>query len=203
MRFDRCRLWVSVLATLVCCCNVSRPELAEQQAAVAPAPQPQPLVQRSDIPVEWTHGPSTDPVGYPKQGWSKQAVHDTLPLCVFSDVDQREAAQFVDQVKAQKLAANHSVVFGAFAPHCINEACDDLATLQCSVRREGQKLTVTARYWAYHKEGSSCTDQCREVTASCETPELEPGTYSVSYGAETYALQIPSRLRAPCLNLPK
>lgn len=200
MRSSSCWWLLWLLAACTWSCKSAQPEPVEQAPAVTPAPQAQPVLARSDIPKEWAKGPSPDPVGYPKPGWSKQTLDDTLPLCVFSDAEAREAAQFIEQVKSPKLAANHSLVFGAFAPHCINEACDDLATLQCSVRREGTTLTVTAHYWAYHKEGSSCSEECAEITAACETPPLEPGKYTVRYGNETYSLQVPSRLRAPCLN---
>jgi hypothetical protein len=148
-----------------------------------------------------TGGPSSDFIGYPKAGWSKLKLQDTLPLCVFSDVLEREKAKFLNQVTKQNLKADHSVVFGAYGPYCINPACDDLPSLQCAVDREGQTLTVQARYIGYHKDGATCTEGCAEVTAGCSTPNLEPGKYTVKYGEHTFALQIPSVMRKPCFDL--
>jgi hypothetical protein len=140
-------------------------------------------------------------VGYPKEGWSKVKLQDTLPLCVFGDVLEREKAKFPDQVKKQELKAGHTVVFGAYGPYCINPACDDMPTLQCAVERQGNTLTVLARYVGYHKDGATCTDGCTEVTAGCWTEKLEAGKYTVQYGDNTFSLQVPSVVRKPCFKL--
>lgn len=165
----------------------------------APTPSQAPA---APPPTAAKRGPSSDFVGYPKPGWSKLKLQDTLPLCVFADATAREQAPFLEQVKKQQLKANQSVVFGAFGPYCINEACDDLPSLQCVVDREGKTLKVRARYIGYHKDGTTCSDDCRQVTAGCETPKLEPGRYKVQYGDETYTLKIPSVMRSPCLKTP-
>jgi hypothetical protein len=194
-------LWVLTLsitlsAALSCTRKIPEPEAVPAQPAAitqAKPPEPSPAPEAPEPKV-----PSSDFVGYPKEGWSKLKLQDTLPLCVFENAIEREQAKFVDQAKKQELKANHSVVFGAFGPYCINPDCDDLPTLQCLVDREGSTLKVQARYIGYHKDGSTCTDGCREVVAGCETPSLEPGKYTIQYGDNTYALTIPSTLRSPC-----
>jgi hypothetical protein len=191
-------LWTFVLSlTAAVSCNripepepVPAPPAALKEAPAKPAePAPEPAKPK---------GPSSDFIGYPKEGWTKLKLQDTLPLCVFENAVERENAKFIDQVKKQKLKANQSVVFGAFGPYCINPECDDLPTLQCLVDRDGSTLKVQARYIGYHKDGTQCSDGCREVLAGCETPSLEPGKYTVQYGENTYSLKIPSTLNAPC-----
>lgn len=169
----------------------AQPAALSTSAPAEPAPAPAPEAPKPK-------GPSEDFIGYPKEGWSKLKLNDTLPLCVFENAIAREKAKFVDQVTEQKLKANQPVTFGAFGPYCINPECDDLPTLQCLVDREGNTLKVRARYVGYHRDGSTCTDGCREVMAGCDTPSLEPGKYTIQYGDQTYALKIPSTLRDPC-----
>jgi hypothetical protein len=189
-------LALSLTAALSCTRKIPEPEpvpappaalstSAPAEPAAAPAPEPK-------------RGPSEDFIGYPKEGWSKLKLQDTLPLCVFENALERDNAKFVTQAKTQKLKANQPVTFGAYGPYCINPQCDDLPTLQCVVDREGNTLKVTARYIGYHKDGSTCSDECREVMAGCDTPSLEPGKYTVQYGDQTYALKIPSTLKDPC-----
>jgi len=140
---------------------------------------------------------------YPRPGWSKVTVDDTVPICVFPGFEEHFAAKFLPDVKKQKLLENAKVVIGAFGPWCINEACDDLPSLQCSVKREGNALVVKTHYWGYHKDGATCTETCREVTAGCESPVLEAGLYTIQHGDQSHELKIPSVLRNPCFGAKK
>jgi hypothetical protein len=133
-------------------------------------------------------------------GSSKRALRDTLPICAFSSVLEREKAPHLANVKKQKLRANSAVVFGVFPPGCLNDACDARPNLQCWIDREGDTIVVNSRFSSIHKDGSSCTTECREVDSSCETEALAPGKYTVRHGDKSYKLQIPSVLRDPCFN---
>jgi hypothetical protein len=136
---------------------------------------------------------------FPQPGWSKVALDSQLPVCVFPGYEEHHRAQFIEQVEKQKLPAKETVVFGVYAGWCVNEACDGLPSLQCSVDREGNTLKLRSRYWGYRKDGSTCEGvPCRPVTAACETPELEPGVYTVQHGERSFELRIPSVLRSPC-----
>jgi hypothetical protein len=135
-----------------------------------------------------------------RQGWSNRSLRDTLPICVFSSIAEREKAQLIQKVTKQTLAANSKVVFGVFGPGCLNETCDARPTLQCWVERDGAVLNVHTLFFSFHKDDSTCTSECMEVDSSCETPELPAGKYTVRHGDKSYQLQIPRVLREPCLN---
>lgn len=188
-------LTLTLTAALSCTRKIPEPEPVPAPAAALSSSKPS---EPEPSPEPAKRGPSEDFVGYPKEGWTKLKLQDTLPLCVFENQLEREQAKFLDQVKPQKLKANQPVTFGAFGPYCINPECDDLPTLQCVVDREGDTLKVRARYIGYHKDGTSCSEDCREVIAGCDTPSLEPGKYTVQYGDNTYTLKIPSTLKEPC-----
>lgn len=190
-------LSVTLSAAVSCTRKIPEPEPVPAQTVALTQDKPK-EPEPSPAPEPPKDKPSSDFVGYPKEGWTKMKLQDQTPLCVFSSVQEREKALFLNQVRKQTLKANETVWFGAYGPYCINPACDDLPTLQCLVDREGSTLKVQARYIGYHKDGSKCTDDCKEVTAGCETPKLEPGTYTVQYGDNTYSLKIPSTLKDPC-----
>jgi hypothetical protein len=168
---------------------------AEPPAAAPPAPPP------AAAPKPEPDAPSEHPAGYPREGWSKVSEKDNLPLCVFSDLTTRAQAKTLKDVKPVKLRADSSITFGAFGPSpCIHESCDQLPTLQCYVDQEGTDLIVHTQYSGYHKDGSTCTENCREVTAGCDTPVLKAGTYTVKHGAKSYKLKLPSTPKSPCFD---
>lgn len=204
MSHSRTHVVLVLLAGLSACgkdcgCGGEAPLAAPTPAALAPtqppAPEPQP---ESTVPPMPTV-PSPHPVGYPKEGWSKVVIDDQVPLCLFPDYQAHYEAKFLKDVTKQTLKANATLVVGAFGPYCINEACDDLPSLQCEAALEGDVIVVKTHYWAYHKDGSSCAGQtCRQVTAGCQTPELPAGKYTIKHGAKNYPLKIPATLAKPC-----
>jgi hypothetical protein len=185
---------------MIACCVVGCSDCAESEAAPAPASeQSAPLAE--DKPAEPAPAaPKTPPpVPYPAPGWFKVLIRDQVPICVFTDYAAHHEAQFIEQVTKQKLSADASVVMGAFGPWCVNEACDDLPSLECAVKREGNTLVVSSRYWGTRKYGATCKDVvCRQVTAGCQTPPLEAGVYTVQHGERSFEFRVPGVLRSPC-----
>jgi hypothetical protein len=173
------------------CADRAAPSAAEQAPALK---QDEPV---APLPATPDAGPVKGE--FPQPGWSKVDADNQLPLCVFPGYEEHYGAQFLEQVEKQKLPANHSVVIGVYAGWCVNEACDGLPSLQCSIKREGNVLTLRSHYWGYRKNGSTCEGvPCRPVSAACETPSLEPGVYTVQHGERSFELRIPSVLRSPC-----
>jgi hypothetical protein len=142
--------------------------------------------------------PSPEPRGYPKAGWSKEVVTDGSQLCAFANELDWDKAGAVQDVGAQSLKANEPILFGAYAPHCVNFACDDKPSLQCWLEQDGKTITVHSRYWAEHKDGATCSDNCLKVKANCKTEPLAPGTYTVKHGERSTKVRIPSTLKKPC-----
>jgi hypothetical protein len=201
-RAPRCAFAVALLAFCALGCSTcgkhedAPPPAAASQPLAADKPAAQAAPAKPAAPKEPT---AAQKYGYPRPGWTAISVHDDVPLCLFTDYEAHFRAKFVEEVERQKLTANHSVVIGAFSGWCVNEACDDLPSLQCSVKREGNTLIVHSKYWGARKNGSTCKDvPCRPVTAGCETPALEPGIYTVKHGEMSFEFRIPTVLREPC-----
>jgi hypothetical protein len=171
-------------------CKPKIPEPEPQQPTVSTPAQPP--TQPTPKPSAAAEAPKA------KAGWREVTAQNNLPLCVFGSASERESVKAVAQVKKQLLRPDRPVVFGVFAPHCINPECTELTTLQCSVERSGNTLRLQTRFVGLHKDGSSCRDGCREATAGCESPVLEPGEYTLEYGGTETPLKIPSSLNMPC-----
>ncbi|MET0386999.1 MAG: hypothetical protein ABW321_13620 [Polyangiales bacterium] len=172
---------------------------AELSQGTPPAAEPTPAVDQN---LPFPTKPSPDAVGYPKAGWTKIISQDEVPLCVFSSYTEHEKAKLIEQVSPQKLVAKEPAFVGAYAPGCVNEQCDDLPSLQCWVDRgeDEHTLVVHSKYVRYHKDGSTCGDNCRTVTAACPTPALAAGKYTIKHGSQTFSLKIPSQLKDPCFH---
>jgi hypothetical protein len=183
-----CGLWACT------CCERERPsvKLAEQDAVSAPD--------------SWTQGVlnATAPVAAAGSSdgateWDTVKLEDEAPLCVFADHTERGNALFLQDVREQTLGADSRVVFGTFAPGCLNEACDSAPTHQCWVENEKPStLIVHSRLIFEHRRGTVCTKDCHPVMAGCETEVLKAGTYTVKYGERTFSLRVPSVMRDPC-----
>jgi len=106
--------------------------------------------------------------------------------------------EMVAGIHEEYLRAGASVIFGAFPSWCVNEACDDRPSMQCWIEMQGKTIVVNTRFFGDHKDGSTCTETCRPVTAGCETPPLEAGTYTIQQGEQSWQLKIPGVLRKPC-----
>jgi len=154
-------------------CNKPAPEApaAQPQALEQPQPPASPPTASpppAAAPTPPTDAPSEHAEGYPRAGWSKVSVADALPLCVFANATEHAQAKLKSDVKPTKLKANSAVTFGAFGPFpCIHESCDQLPSLQCYVDQEDKTLIVHTKYSGYHKDGATCSEDCRTITAAC------------------------------------
>jgi nucleoid-associated protein YgaU len=197
------------LALVLVACN-KVPELEAKPAQPAPAALRQDKPAEPSAPVE-PAPPAAAPVAppspyeppeFPKEGWSKLSMRETLPFCLFSGIPEREAALHIEQVKKQTLKADQPVVFGVFGPWCINKECDALPMIECWVDKEGEDtLVLHTHFFSFHKDGSApCTKDCLAIDTMCSSPDLKPGKYTIKHGDKTYPLQIPSVVKKPCLN---
>lgn len=86
-------------------------------------------------------------------------------------------------------------------PGCL-DACTKDRTAKCSVKREGDKLVVSSEMAWHGPEdiGQKCKGECTVMEASCATPGLSAGTYTVELGATKTKIEVPSKLAAPCVD---
>lgn len=182
-----------------------RSEALQQPAATPPAKPKEPEAPAAPTGPETTIDPETGKEVIkrrgPEPGWSPLSLHDTLPICVFPSMIEREKAPYIKDVKPQKLAANSKITFGVFGPGCLSDACDDRPMLQCWTEQEpgSNIIDVKTRFFSFHKDGAECTENCMDLDTACDSQfELKPGKYTVRHGDKTYKLQVPSVVKDPC-----
>jgi hypothetical protein len=177
-----------------------------REAAPAPEraiPTPDKAAPEPAAPVDAGAAPAPESAAdKPREGWTFVETKDDVPLCVFASHFERSKAEHPQRAKKQKLAADSEIVFGAFGPGCMNEACDARPTLQCWVDHEGDStLVVHARFFAEHKIDGKCAENCQPVLAGCPVGPLKAGKYTVKYGDRSFPLKIPSVVAKPCFKL--
>lgn len=76
---------------------------------------------------------------------------------------------------------------------CLSSSCDELVEASCTAMLEGTTITVEASATVRTKTGRNvaCTADCNSATASCDTPPLAPGTYTLVYGDDSVELTVP------------
>jgi hypothetical protein len=91
-----------------------------------------------------------------------------------------------------------SIDVGSFA--CISGSCTKDRIASCEATVTGSSIEISTRAsWRFTGD-TACTDDCASPSASCTTPPLPAGTYTVSLGTHTTTLEIPSMpAMFPCL----
>jgi hypothetical protein len=103
----------------------------------------------------------------------REGLADTGPLCLYTRADG--ALQVVVQF-----------------PVCLSSTCDRPVSENCSVERSGNELRVSSRLVWEASLAEDCTADCLVRVASCVLPEVEAGSYTVSHGAESAIVSLPT-----------
>jgi len=216
------RAWILSIAA-ICSVGCGSSERSTTSENAAPAPSAEvaktaeaPATDASTMKTEPTAAPaapaaeadagapSEPSIADPRPEWPTVTKEDEVPVCVFASYEERGKAPFVEQVRKQKLPAGAPLILGAFPPWCMNEKCDARPTLQCWIDQEGDgTLVVHSKFSVEHKPDSSCKGDCEIVAASCETPELPKGKYTLRHGTQTMEISVPGVLRDPCFKKAK
>ena len=120
------RAWIVVAACAFCGCKSESPAPvagpAAQTIVVAPAPSPD-VATQPPPPVAPTPAKVGSSARIVRAGWSTITLHDKAPFCVFEGFRQQYETRSIRDVKKPKLRASSKVVFGAFAPTGVSDAC--------------------------------------------------------------------------------
>ncbi len=85
---------------------------------------------------------------------------------------------------------------------CLSSSCTTDMMARCEARLEGTTIIITTiASWRDTTEVTGiCTDDCASPFATCMTPPLPAGTYSVSLPPRAAVLEVPSMTPSvPCL----
>ena len=79
---------------------------------------------------------------------------------------------------------------------CLSSSCDEVVEANCTATLEGTTLTVRSDITVSRSKKNQCTLDCGSASATCETPPLPEGQYTVVYGDATAELTVPVAMRA-------
>lgn len=116
---------------------------------------------------------------------------DTAVVCVGAEVDGTSVGA-VEVTDGQTLLLNVSAGLG-----CHTED----AEVRCDVDLQGSTLVVTTETTWVETEplAMSCEAILRTTQASCETPPLPAGTYTIAYADDELAFEVPGEVEG-CLD---
>jgi hypothetical protein len=76
---------------------------------------------------------------------------------------------------------------------CLSSSCDELVGSSCMVTIDGTTISIEAFATIRSKTGqTACTADCGAARATCQTPPLPAGTYTVQYAGDTVELVVPT-----------
>jgi hypothetical protein len=76
--------------------------------------------------------------------------------------------------------------------HCLSSSCNALVASACTISASDGSVKLTSRFVMERDTGAQiCSGDCGNFRTACETAEPEPGTYQITYGGASVALDFP------------
>lgn len=76
--------------------------------------------------------------------------------------------------------------------HCLSSSCNELVASACTISESDGNIKLTSRFVMERASGArTCTEDCGSFRTACETPEPQPGTYTIAYGGASLTLDFP------------
>ena len=79
-----------------------------------------------------------------------------------------------------------------FPTGCLSSSCDEVLEASCEATVDGQRIVVTSSGTLERDVGASaCTKDCGIMSARCELPDLDAGTYTIVHGDDEETFELP------------
>lgn len=127
------------------------------------------------------------------EDWQSRTVVDLGSVCLYDDA-QAAADGWMGGAVDQVFSADAPAVVGFVAADCLSSSCSRNSATSCGVSLDGTTLTITgtASYEHNVADGVACTSDCGILSATCVTPALPAGNYTVVFDGLSGSLTIPS-----------
>lgn len=89
----------------------------------------------------------------------------------------------------QSFAADAPIVLQVAGASCLSSSCTEDIVASCSVTLSGQSLRVEADF-TWTESSGTCTDDCMSVVATCTTPSLPAGVYTIALGTRSATVTV-------------
>ncbi len=86
--------------------------------------------------------------------------------------------------------------------HAVGKDCDRIEFAECTLGFDGSDIKVEASAEiSFAKNREKCDGPVEPLVASCQTVALEEDTWTFQYGEMDLAVDVPSTVETPCLDL--
>jgi hypothetical protein len=121
-------------------------------------------------------------------------------VCVSSESSGLTSVHFYwdSQFPPEQLVADRPLTFTVAFEACLSSSCDTNRTAECEVAVDGDTIVVSSA-GSFDRMRGSCTKDCGSLTATCSSPPLPEGQYTVVYGLGEMVIELPSTLADPCV----
>ena len=120
---------------------------------------------------------------------------DRGTVCLYSESPQSSST-------LQHYDAGHVIRVVAHSPDCFQSGCSSVVDAECEVKVVSGKV-VLETFFSIETRDRQCKSDCRQAEASCKSAvPLEEGSYQVGLGSAMVTLDVPSKQKPICLEVP-
>lgn len=111
-----------------------------------------------------------------------------VQLCAFGAADP-ETRYPLGPSGPQSFAAGAPILLHVAGASCVSSSCTAEVVASCRATVEGQTVRVEADF-SWTETSGACTDDCRSIVATCATPALSAGLYTLVLGTRSATLTV-------------
>ena len=102
-------------------------------------------------------------------------------------------SSFPEMSDAQAPEEGEAIELTVIFNSCLSSSCSEFHETSCAIERDGTTITVNSQgsYTDTTPPDGACTADCGSLSATCQGPELEAGTYTIEHGDETWEFDVP------------
>lgn len=110
-----------------------------------------------------------------------------VQLCAFDARDQ--PSEYPLGSSGPQSFASGPLVLRVAGATCLSSSCTEDVQASCTATLEGQTVRVEADF-SWTESGGACTDDCMSIVATCRTPGLGPGRYTITLGTRSTTVTV-------------
>ena len=111
-----------------------------------------------------------------------------VQLCAF-DPSNTQTAYPLGPSGPQSFASGAPIVLRVAGASCLSSSCTSDVIARCTAALDGQAVRVEADF-SWSETSGACTDDCRSIVATCSTPALSAGTYTIVLGTRSATVTV-------------
>lgn len=123
---------------------------------------------------------------------------DRGTVCLYSEGPQGDGADGLHHYEP-----GFALRAEARSPGCFQSGCFSVNDAECHVEVDGDEVLLETLFSIETPYRLQCKSDCRQAEASgISAAPLDAGTYTVTLGASTAILEVPSKQKLVCLDVP-